>query len=490
MSAVKNQLVTCARRIPALLAVLWASICPAETVIRMFPSGDSFDYTPTKSMVRSPTNRYPHNHIQILADRWQKLHPGARIEFIKNPSTEGIAVETYRAWSVSNFIAGTIPHITYQNMGVYRDHDFRKGWIVAMDKYLAKPNPYVKGNKRWLDLFYTPWINALRSADGNVYWVSVDTTSVGILVNLDLMHACGIEEIPRTFGAFIAACEKVRAAGKIAYVPPYEWYSDCVIPAVIWADRIPEMDVIRKDDIIEVREMALAIEKGLFNCRDERMRAYLELTDRLYDQLPPGHIILEELYLFRNGRIAFMEAISSMVRLVQDDTERDFEFAYVPFPDITIEDSPFGGHPLAGAGNAGYSSIWVVTNSAVRDGVVDLCVDWLRYLTEPQNNDFLVNELGFTLPGIKGVEPIPIFRDIMEQSVADLETPGYLDWHAFNPFLFTPEFQRNWSRTKECLALDLIDIPETMNRLEFWLQRSHKRFVRQNASLMKEAQQP
>ena len=42
----------------------------------------------------------------------------------------------------------------------------------------------------------------------------------------------------------------------------------------------------------------------------------------------------------------------------------------------------------------------------------------------------------------------------------------------------------------ECLALDLIDIPETMNRLEFWLQRSHKRFMRQNASLMKEAQQP
>ena len=36
--------------------------------------------------------------------------------------------------------------------------------------------------------------------------------------------------------------------------------------------------------------------------------------------------------------------------------------------------------------------------------VLDLCIDWLRYITAPEQASLIIAELGQFLPNIKGVE--------------------------------------------------------------------------------------
>lgn len=453
----------------------------AERVIRMFAGGDGeIDYTPTRSSVRSAINPNPRAALRDLADQWQALHPGCRIEFVSAPPPE----MNYRAWCVSNFVGGTIPDIVFQNMGVFRDSDFGKGWLVALDPYLAQPNPYVPGNARWLDLFYTPWIDAMRSLDGNVYWLAPDTIGVGLLCNVDLLAECGVTTMPTTLGEFLAACDRVQQAGALAYMPPYEWYVDCLLPATLWAEQIPAMD----DDgnlIIDTRELTKAISSGGFNGREPRMRELVRLYRELSRRYPRGWNAMNPVLTFKQGRLAFMEAQSFHMQQIERDAQRKFAIRVIPFPMLTAEDSPFGGHPLAGGGNAGYTTTWQVTAQAEQRGVKELCIDWLQYITTPEHCERLVNELGFAIPGVRGAKPLPIFAPLMERAVADMQRPGYLDWHAFAPFTYTAEFSDNWNRIKQMLALGVLGEDEACERIEFWLQRAHGGVLRMQRAEVK-----
>jgi ABC-type glycerol-3-phosphate transport system substrate-binding protein len=458
----------------------------ADKVIRMYAGGDNIDYTPTRSQERNEANPYPRNRIRLLADAWERTHPGFRIEFVSAPSSD----LNYRAWCISNFIGGTIPHIVYQNMGNFRDSDFNKGWVLRMDPYLDRPNPYVAGNLHWRDLFYTPWVDALRSIDGGCYWIAPDTIGVGIVCNLKILGDCGITTPPTTLSEFAACCERIRKAGYIAYFPIEEWYVNCVMPSVIWSRQIPEMDADH-NGIVNQQEMTHAITVGLFKADSPQMLEYLRLYQKLSHFYPRGWNIMEPLYVFKQGRVAFMEATSAHMKRLQDDERLSFKTRVLPFPDITAADSPFGGAPLAGSGNSGYTSTWQITSAAQHDGLTDLCVDWLMFLTTPQHSAEFVNELGFMLPGVKGAEPIPQFKSLMNKAMHEMSKPGYLDWHAFNPLVnYSNELNDNWSRIRQSVALDTIDLSEAARRVDFWLMRAHRTMVRRQTQVAAAAATP
>ena len=460
-------------------AILASSLLHAETVLRVAHSGDPVDYHPTEDQVRSPTNPYPRRNLRVLADRWEALHPGVRIELVKVPTELA-----YRAWCVSNFVAGTIPNIIYQNMGVVRDNDFQKGWVIPMDPFLEKPNPYVEGNTRWNDLFFPVWQDAMRSLDGNIYWVAPDVVGVGIICNLDILEEAGVAELPETFGQLLDACEKAEEAGYLAYHPGAgTWFIDCVLPSAIWGDLIPEMDVLRVDKIIDAQETARAVEKGILRTDDGRMREQMRLANSLFEHYVPGYIAIDPVYAFLHGKLAFMEGVSFYMRRVEDDQRRDFRYAVIPFPEITKADSPFGGHPLAGAGIAGYTSSWQITNSAVEAGVVELCVDWLMYLTAPENTEMLVNEVGFNLPGVRGAQPLPFYDELLQTALEKMEQPGYLDWHALILYMYSMELSDAMRRIYQDLHYGTTTIDEAVERIDFWLMRTHRRIMRRNADL-------
>jgi hypothetical protein len=61
------------------------------------------------------------------------------------------------------------------------------------------------------------------------------------------------------------------------------------------------------------------------------------------------------------------------------------------------------GKPAPAIGGA-TANQFAITNTAEKTGTVDLCVDWLRFITEPANASEIIGELGQFLPNIKGVD--------------------------------------------------------------------------------------
>src|SRR4051794_23816306 len=116
----------------------------AETTLRIYAQS----YTPEISTGDNPR---PLHEFTRLARRFEALHPGVRILFLKNPVGE------YRTWMRTQLLGGTAPDILWAH-STWTNEDARNGWFVNLDPYLAQPTPYVPrgqlGSRRWGDLFY------------------------------------------------------------------------------------------------------------------------------------------------------------------------------------------------------------------------------------------------------------------------------------------------------------------------------------------------
>jgi hypothetical protein len=80
-------------------------------------------------------------------------------------------------------------------------------------------------------------------------------------------------------------------------------------------------------------------------------------------------------------------------------------------------------------GNAGYSTTVQITNTAVKNGTVDACIDWLMYLTNPPVNERMVNAKGTLVPGVLGTSPVDLYKPLNAYVERDMAA-GFKDWHA------------------------------------------------------------
>lgn len=450
-----------------------------EIVIRFDAAGDMISYNPTPTMIKSAANPYPTRILRELADEWEKLHPGVKIEF---PT---VVRSNDRTWVVTQLAGGNAPEIIYQNMGVYKDEDYPKGWVVSFDQYYEKPNPYVPGNRKWRDLFYVEWMESLRSADGKFYWVAPDMIPIGFIYNVNVFKKVGVKP-QNTWGSLMSIFEKLKGAGYVvATMKPGGGFggggSWLVHPleSVVWADKIPQMDVLRPNKIVDTEELVRAIKKGIFSVYDPRYREYLRLVKELTTYYPKGWTTgaVDPIQLFVQEKAAVLEGVGAHLVRVKNDPLRKFQIATFYYPDVTKKDSPFGGAKTAGKGTAGYTTTWQVTNSAVKKGIVDLCMDWLMYITTPKNVEKYVNEYGFNLPGVKGAKSHPILAGFL---AGMKRKPGEFYWHSLNTQFITPELWTNFQRVTDKFYLNEISLDECLSELDKWYQKAANDALRQN----------
>ena len=466
----------------SLLVGMSTLVFGAPKEIIFHAGGDQFNYNPTKVQIRTPANPYPTKVLEELAKEWEKLNPGYTIKFPTIPQSGE------RDWMVAQFAGETAPHIIYQNMGIHKDSDYGKGWVVNMTPYLEKPNPYVEGNQRWADLFYETWMQSLKSADGNFYWIGVDMIPIGYMYNADIFAELGLEP-PKTFGEFLAVIEKIEEAGYVALgtmkaagtggaTSGATWFMH-PLESVMWSDKIPEMDVLRPDNIIDTEELVRAIRLGIFSATDERNLEFLRWNKLIADHYPKGWAAggIDPYSLFVQGKTVMLEGLGGHIVRAMEDDKRTFELRTFGYPDMTEADSQFGGGIMSGKGSAGYTTTWQITNTAVKDGSIDKCVDFLMFLTAPENLKQYVNEYGFNLPGVKGVEAAPHLQGFKE--TMDIAEPDYY-WHTLNSQMITSELWNNWARIIVEYVLNDITLDEAANRMQEWYEKAADEVYLQN----------
>ncbi|MGW7680545.1 ABC transporter substrate-binding protein [Kribbella sp. NPDC054772] len=140
-----------------------------------------------------------------LVTRFEAAEPNIKVE------TTVLPIPGFIQTLSTQLTAGTAPELVFNQAPHQPDQ------VLPLDEYLDKPNPYVPGNQHWIDIFnpdqFGPKSGKVRNAAGHYEWVPFNLVTIGLYYNQDAFAKAGVQAPLTTYGDFVAACPKLKAAG-------------------------------------------------------------------------------------------------------------------------------------------------------------------------------------------------------------------------------------------------------------------------------------
>lgn len=408
--------------------------------------GIAGNYNSSISMTPSPANPNPYNYLQQLADTWNKSNDKYEIQINRN------SLNGNRNAILGYLSTSTGPDVIFQT-GTTIAEDMDKEYYVDMTDYLSEPNKYVEGNEKWSDLYDAMELEASRAPNGNFYSVGIDRNIAGIMYNEDILTAAGVTFPFNTYGEFVTAQEKVHtyAEDNGLEIIPYAWvdnWYDIVLESNLYGSVAEDWDVIRNNGIIDTEELCRASYLDAYkimngNNIDARYQAYLNLMKNSQPYYAAGAIGNTAVSEFLQGKVAMVSCLGrSMVQAARTANSKVKNIGVVGYPVLTQEDVNTYG--VAGVtidergvrrGVSGIGTGWWITNAAMKKNTVEACVDFLQFVTAPQNNVPMVNKLGYALPldtnAGDNADLNPLFKTLITQFNSDLEN-DFFEFHVFS----------------------------------------------------------
>ena len=425
-------------------------------------------YTPAEPTKDNP---HPPTYLKKIVAAYEKLHPGVKIVLLPNtnPSSEAFA-----QWKYTQFAGGTIPDVIYNNPFL-ANNEVSKGWYVPLDQYLSEPNPYVKGNKRWADVLKPGTLDSTLNVNGKQYNLPLDAIDTAIFYNKDMFKKAGINSIPKTWAEFIEASAKLKAAGFTPFFfnmgPNGRDYTD-------WFER-QLMDMLYKSSAKELLaltggvpkasqltpiQVAEAIKAGKFGPDDPRFQeAWKILKDfsQYWQEGFTGAQVRDYQRYFIDQKVAMFEGTTGDVKILNDELKPSFEWGtFQAIPPLTKETAKYADGTAAGRiGIIGAFADYNVTKGAKDRGNLALAVDFLKFLSAPQNSGPMIQELGYFVPMVKGVA-LPSQLEPFIPSVArpDCLLPGFVS-------RLTVQDADQYYRTLQMYILDQITLEQAMKQV-------------------------
>lgn len=426
--------------------------------------GQNAQYNTTSSMEYDKyLNPYPYNTLETLVDAWNEANAEKYgYYFVVADNSINMDRETM-APMLSN---GSAPEILYY-LGTTIAEDQNKGWFYDISSAMETPNKYSKdgeaGSVKWKDIYDSTAYATTFAPNGSKYTVEMEQNPIGIIYNKTLFEAAGITEVPVTYKDFMEAQDKLNAyAAKVGrsdpsddanYICPYfhmyPWY-DSYLESTLWASQLEFMDVITVDGRVDAEEYARAyMQKDpvtgerLYSPEDARYVELFRLIKQMTKYYPTNYSSYYAEQQFLVGNLAMLEVTGGSIRELVDTVDGDFEIGVMPYPVLTQQPegeqsdpyyTTFNVDKYVRRGSSGYTTGWAITNSAMNkdsaagnSDCVDACIDILMYLTCFENNDKMVNDLGFAIP-LSGNTTNSYFKILAEAYKSDLENENSVAW--------------------------------------------------------------
>lgn len=405
--------------------------------------GGSGNYNSTLSMNQSAANPYPYNTLEKLAKEWSDKNDKFEVVINRN-SLNGM-----RSAITGLLDAGTAPDMLFQAGGVIND-DLGKGWYVDLTPYFDTPNTYAEGSPKWGDLYNKQELDGTKASDGKIYYACLDKVTVGLMYNADILAAAGITEIPQTFSEFKTCLQTLKAAkeaGKInaeVYLHQGFWL-EIFLNTSVYASKVKEFD-LDGNGMVSAYELAKAQKQGKWSYDDPEFAEFLDLCYLKASYYPENYLAYDTASKFAKGQLAITDGLGNNMRIAYRGLKNKLRISGYPALDEAA--SEYGGHTVV-RGSAGLSTAYWVTNTAINKGqdAVDACVDFLKFLTAPENNSRMVNDLGFALPLNVADNKTAIFNELSVQYEEDMKNPDSVMWSAINLFnSFGQEFYDTYEK--------------------------------------------
>lgn len=416
---------------------------------------------------------------QLVAD-YEALHPDVDIELVPNQPS-GVDFETFLA---ARMAANESPDIMWQQFGTRNVRG--SSWWSPLNDAFEKPNPYIEagqpGSERWADAFQDYVLNQTRAADGNWYQASLDWVETGYYYNKDIFAAAGVDPANwKSWGDFvkdmmtIKETQNVDALGTFMKQQGWSnwWWADDIFLTVAWADAAKDLYMEKYNDPnrpwrqLNPEEIAKAVLEGKLVATDPRMDDYLRMNKEFVSILPAdynGIASLDDLDVpFFSGALASVWTGTWKNKLYTSQIPFNYGVTYLP---------PFTTADAAGAQNTAYrvggpSSCgqYGIAKSATDNGKFDLAVDFLMFLSAPQNFEKLAVSYGGYIPMIKGAKAGEVMKNFTD--IAALPERLFNDP---DNRLNGPTHGDAWSQAMQAYFLGQTDEAATKDKLQqLWM---------------------
>jgi ABC-type glycerol-3-phosphate transport system substrate-binding protein len=438
--------------------------------IRVYPER----FTP--GVDRSIATLPPLKAFEEISQAYEQLHPNTNIEFYKYMGDSANSSE-YLSWITTQSIAGTLPELVMAQateLEGFSDND----WFIDLMPYLEKPNPYVPGNKRWMDLFGEKIISTRVSSTGKLWSLPISLVATSIYYNQDLFDELGLQA-PEDWESFMQVLSTIKEKTDVI---PFLFDMSTTNNAS-WAYRVflsflfepllPQID-LNGDEIVSSEEFARAVTSGLIGADNPRHREILNLFDEWKEYFQKGFLSKPAPGLFSRGQAAMWWGGIWELLPLEMDPLRTFKLGTFYIPRITSATTEYADDktPMRMIGGASGVQL-AISRSAVDKGIVDEVVDYLMYVTTPENNGKITSESKELAPIVVGAKSDSSLDSFLQQANNGLTT------FIIERF-FTPEQVNDWFRTMQDFLIGKISIDEATARLQKVYMASAKTLIEKN----------
>jgi raffinose/stachyose/melibiose transport system substrate-binding protein len=185
------------------------------------------------------------------------------------------------------------------------------------------------------DLSDQGWVKSIPEAtrpllgvDGKTYMWSPSTTPIGVIYNKQTFKDAGIDKLPKTYTEFLAACDKLKKAGKVPIALGLQtpWVTQ-LIPYAIAPETAFADDPNLAQDMLDGK-------KSFTNSKwDEVYKRYLDLDKRGYfNPNPNGTTFEQQTEMVANGKAGMAIQVTGTLPGYLDAAKNPDQIATFPFP--------------------------------------------------------------------------------------------------------------------------------------------------------------
>ncbi len=389
-------------------------------------------YTPAAPGVKLLKNETRLTALYVLAKQFEKMYPGIKIHFV-NPSFQDTNQQ------VETKAAGGTMYDLYFNQYENFNTVFPKGIVYNLAPYFKQPNPYIPGNKHWDSVMNPKIVAETRAPGGQIYNVDGDYVGIGFFYNKSLFAKAGISSPPKTWNALLQDAKKLKAHRITpgADVPTYDWWVRDFLGNELGLNTLRKISSFSRQPGISEYDDAIAYKKGILNpSKNPRIMAWWPVVKKLYSYWNPNTTDIPwnaeptgaqtGSVLFAAGKVAMVFNGTWEPNVVKQAGGK-FAVGSFSMPSLvgtTRFATKYNSSGDAGGPQAAFQyaiSTPGADRSMSQPGKFQAVLDWLRFISTPQHDQQIVNQLGSFVPTFKGTHPIKALASVANQ----LNLPWY-----------------------------------------------------------------
>lgn len=374
----------------------------------------------------SETNPNPPTAFWQVEEAWEAMHPGIDIVFLESVS----AGQDYSTWLKTKMAGGQAPDIFWTHASQINGGLYPQGCNVELSEILQRPNKYVEGNEHWIDMFPELVINANAGPNGEQPVINADYVGTAVYYNVRLFEQAGIdmaeygEDI--NWSEYCDICEKLLAAGITPWAFSFgnntddtsyiNWFTRLFNTNFYYND-FAELSVTNPDkETLTSAEVMVAFKNGYFGVDNEKWMAWWPIMKEQVDKYMPADSISAASTRDTVASQFYTEKIAmlwegSWAPNNFEAADVQFEIGSFPFPYMDSEYSEYGTDKMiSGCVGGPYAAFQYAissqkANSTMTDEKLEACIDWLMFITEPDNCSLVCNDNGSFIPTVAGSVP-------------------------------------------------------------------------------------